>query len=71
MARLYEPPPPLPAENGVHVWRAAIVVPIITCLFVAARFYTRLRILNKRLRIDDCMSIHPLKPEQLFRSPLS
>ncbi|KAI1196883.1 hypothetical protein F5X97DRAFT_197905 [Nemania serpens] len=53
MARLYEPPPPLPAENGVHVWRAAIVVPIITCLFVAARFYTRLRILNKRLRIDD------------------
>ncbi|KAI1189405.1 hypothetical protein F5B17DRAFT_391372 [Nemania serpens] len=53
MAHPYEPPPPLPAENGVHVWRAAIVVPIITCFFVAARFYTRLRILNKPLRIDD------------------
>ncbi|GAP83271.1 putative integral membrane protein [Rosellinia necatrix] len=49
----YEPPPPLPAENGVHVWRTAIVVPIITFFFVAARFYTRLYLLSRRPTIDD------------------
>ncbi|KAI3326074.1 hypothetical protein HD806DRAFT_433640 [Xylariaceae sp. AK1471] len=53
MAHPYEPPPPLPAENGVHVWRTAIVVPIITFFFVAARFYTRLYMLKRRLTADD------------------
>lgn len=54
MVHPYEPPPPLPAENGVHVWRTAIVVPIITFFFVAARFYTRLYMLRRRPTIDDC-----------------
>ncbi|KAI0873745.1 hypothetical protein GGS24DRAFT_461878 [Hypoxylon argillaceum] len=53
MAHPYEPPPPLPAENGVHVWRAAIIVPIITFFFVAARFYTRIYLLKRQPSIDD------------------
>ncbi|KAI8625735.1 hypothetical protein F5Y19DRAFT_449382 [Xylariaceae sp. FL1651] len=53
MVHPYEPPPPLPAETGVDVRRAAIVVPIITFFFVAARFYTRLYIMNRRLTVDD------------------
>ncbi|KAI1751318.1 hypothetical protein F4782DRAFT_190299 [Xylaria castorea] len=53
MVHPYEPPPPLPAENGVHVWRTAIVVPIITFFFVAARFYTRQYMLRRQMTIDD------------------
>ncbi|KAI1283903.1 hypothetical protein F5Y07DRAFT_393841 [Xylaria sp. FL0933] len=53
MVHPYEPPPPLPAENGVHVWRTAIVVPIITFFFVATRFYTRLYMLKRQPTIDD------------------
>ncbi|KAI0206967.1 hypothetical protein F4808DRAFT_406015 [Astrocystis sublimbata] len=53
MSHPYEAPPPLPAENGVHVWRAAVVVPIITFLFVATRFYTRLYLLRRKMTIDD------------------
>ncbi|KAI8950013.1 hypothetical protein F4801DRAFT_364753 [Xylaria longipes] len=53
MVHPYEAPPPLPAENGVHVWRTAIVVPIITFFFVAARFYTRLYMLRRQPTIDD------------------
>ncbi|KAI1817414.1 hypothetical protein GGS20DRAFT_35995 [Poronia punctata] len=52
MPHPYEPPPPLPAEAGVHVWRAAIVVPIVAFFFVCARFYTRIWILKRRLAID-------------------
>ncbi|KAI0505975.1 hypothetical protein F5B22DRAFT_625656 [Xylaria bambusicola] len=53
MVHPYEPPPPLPAENGVHVWRTAVVVPIITFFFVATRFYTRLYMLRRKPTIDD------------------
>ncbi|KAI0393331.1 hypothetical protein F5Y17DRAFT_432836 [Xylariaceae sp. FL0594] len=49
----YEPPPPLPAENGVHVYRTAIVMPIITFCFVAARFYARLVVLKRQITLDD------------------
>lgn len=51
------PPDHLPAENGVHVWRAAVAMPFVTFFFVALRFYTRIYILKaKKLTIDDCMS---------------
>ncbi|KAI1341425.1 hypothetical protein F5Y15DRAFT_356208 [Xylariaceae sp. FL0016] len=46
-------PEHLPAENGVHVWRTAIVMPIISALFVSARFYSRCYMLRRRLTIDD------------------
>ncbi|KAI1451043.1 hypothetical protein F5Y02DRAFT_13614 [Annulohypoxylon stygium] len=48
------PPDHLPAENGVHVWRAAVAMPFVTFFFVALRFYTRIYILKaKKLTIDD------------------
>ncbi|KAI2640223.1 hypothetical protein GGS21DRAFT_404800 [Xylaria nigripes] len=53
MTHPYEAPPPLPAENGIHIWRTAIIVPFISFLFVAARFYTRLYLLGRRLMVDD------------------
>ncbi|KAK6086329.1 hypothetical protein SCUP234_02542 [Seiridium cupressi] len=48
-------PEHFPAENGVHVWRAAVVVPPITVVFVALRFYSRLYILRRKMTVDDCM----------------
>ncbi|KAI1416340.1 hypothetical protein F5Y13DRAFT_130836 [Hypoxylon sp. FL1857] len=45
--------PELPAENGVHVWRTAVVMPIITFAFVAARFYCRSYIIRRSWTIDD------------------
>ncbi|KAI1376725.1 hypothetical protein F4677DRAFT_417752 [Hypoxylon crocopeplum] len=48
------PPDKLPAENGIHVWRAAVVMPFITFAFVALRFYTRVYMLKvKKFTIDD------------------
>ncbi|KAK8856992.1 pth11-like integral membrane protein [Apiospora arundinis] len=43
----------LPAENGVHVWRCAVVMPCITLLFVVARFYSRIALMKKGLGKDD------------------
>ncbi|KAH9906938.1 hypothetical protein F4778DRAFT_604613 [Xylariomycetidae sp. FL2044] len=48
-----EPPAHLPAENGLHVYRAAIVTPIITFFFVVMRFYTRAHVLKKKFTADD------------------
>ncbi|OTB09203.1 hypothetical protein M426DRAFT_316491 [Hypoxylon sp. CI-4A] len=45
--------PKLPAENGVHVWRTAVVMPFITFAFVAARFYCRTYIVRRSWAIDD------------------
>ncbi|KAI0105171.1 hypothetical protein F4776DRAFT_479457 [Hypoxylon sp. NC0597] len=45
--------PELPAENGVHVWRTAVVMPFITFAFVAARFYCRSYIIRRSWTIDD------------------
>ncbi|KAI1396713.1 hypothetical protein F4819DRAFT_120128 [Hypoxylon fuscum] len=45
--------PPLPAENGKHVWRAAVIMPFITFFFVAARFYCRTYIVRRKWAIDD------------------
>lgn len=45
--------PELPAENGIHVWRAAVVMPFITFSFVAARFYCRAFIVRRSWSIDD------------------
>ncbi|KAI0842679.1 hypothetical protein F5Y06DRAFT_292616 [Hypoxylon sp. FL0890] len=45
--------PKLPAENGVHVWRTAVVMPFITFAFVAARFYCRSYIIRRSWTIDD------------------
>ncbi|KAI0146082.1 hypothetical protein F4776DRAFT_392587 [Hypoxylon sp. NC0597] len=48
------PPDHLPAENGLHVWRVAVVMPFITFIFVALRFYTRTYLLRaKKYTIDD------------------
>ncbi|KAI1393823.1 uncharacterized protein F4822DRAFT_424285 [Hypoxylon trugodes] len=48
------PPDKLPAENGVHVWRAAVTTPFFTFIFVALRFYTRTYLLRaKKYTIDD------------------
>ncbi|KAI1501456.1 hypothetical protein F5X99DRAFT_200173 [Biscogniauxia marginata] len=48
-----QPPAHLPAENGIHVWRTAVVMPFISFLFVAARFYSRHFIIHKEFTIDD------------------
>lgn len=48
--------PKLPAENGVHVWRTAVVMPFITFAFVAARFYCRSYVVQRSWAIDDCKS---------------
>ncbi|KAI2624948.1 hypothetical protein GGR54DRAFT_542808 [Hypoxylon sp. NC1633] len=45
--------PVLPAENGIHVWRTAVVMPFITFSFVAARFYCRTYIVRRPWAIDD------------------
>ncbi|KAI2470873.1 hypothetical protein F4781DRAFT_152870 [Annulohypoxylon bovei var. microspora] len=45
--------PKLPAENGVHVWRTAVVMPFITFAFVAARFYCRTYIVRRAWALDD------------------
>ncbi|KAI1105098.1 hypothetical protein F4804DRAFT_153090 [Jackrogersella minutella] len=45
--------PKLPAENGVHVWRAAVIMPIITFAFVAARFYCRTYVVRRTWALDD------------------
>ncbi|KAI0387138.1 hypothetical protein F5Y04DRAFT_77534 [Hypomontagnella monticulosa] len=45
--------PPLPAENGIHVWRTAVIMPFITFTFVAARFYCRTYIVRRSWTIDD------------------
>ncbi|KAI1088670.1 hypothetical protein F5B19DRAFT_411013 [Rostrohypoxylon terebratum] len=45
--------PKLPAENGVHVWRTAVVMPFITFAFVAARFYCRSYIVQRSWAVDD------------------
>ncbi|KAI1389496.1 uncharacterized protein F4822DRAFT_427845 [Hypoxylon trugodes] len=45
--------PKLPAENGIHVWRTAVIMPFITFSFVAARFYCRYYIVRKSWTIDD------------------
>ncbi|KAI0009812.1 hypothetical protein F4779DRAFT_337953 [Xylariaceae sp. FL0662B] len=47
------PPPELPAENGTHVWRAAVVTPCFTFCFVALRLYTRAYVLKKKFTLDD------------------
>ncbi|KAI1081318.1 hypothetical protein F5B20DRAFT_535617 [Whalleya microplaca] len=47
------PPPELPAENGVHVWRAAVITPCFTFCFVALRLYTRAYVLKKKFTADD------------------
>lgn len=54
------PPDQLPAENGIHIWRAAVAMPFVTFVFVALRFYTRTYLLRaKKYTIDDCMlSLH-------------
>jgi hypothetical protein len=49
-----EPPPKhLPAEMGVHIWRTAVVMPLITFIFVALRFYSR-AFMTKSFRPSDC-----------------
>ncbi|KAI1822121.1 hypothetical protein F4861DRAFT_541289 [Xylaria intraflava] len=53
MVHPYEAPPPLPAGTGIYIWRTAIAVPIVSFIFVSARFYTRLCLLRKRLMVDD------------------
>ncbi|KAI0164468.1 hypothetical protein GGR52DRAFT_124862 [Hypoxylon sp. FL1284] len=45
--------PDLPAENGIHVWRTAVIMPFITFSFVVARFYCRAYIVRKSWTIDD------------------
>ncbi|KAI8966609.1 hypothetical protein F5Y11DRAFT_343356 [Daldinia sp. FL1419] len=45
--------PKLPAENGIHVRRTAIVMPFITFMFVVARFYCRIYIVRRPWAIDD------------------
>lgn len=45
--------PELPAENGIHVWRTAVVMPLITFSFVAARFYCRAFIVRRPWSLDD------------------
>ncbi|KAI1325089.1 hypothetical protein F5Y16DRAFT_278300 [Xylariaceae sp. FL0255] len=45
--------PKLPAENGVQVYHAAVVLPFVTFIFVAARFYARFVILRGKPTIDD------------------
>ncbi|KAI1085316.1 hypothetical protein F5B20DRAFT_139843 [Whalleya microplaca] len=45
--------PELPAENGVHVWRTAVVMPFITFAFVAARFYSRIYVMKRPWGLDD------------------
>ncbi|KAI1762194.1 hypothetical protein GGR53DRAFT_428719 [Hypoxylon sp. FL1150] len=45
--------PELPAENGIHVWRTAVVMPFITFSFVVARFYCRAYIVRRSWTIDD------------------
>ncbi|KAI0475047.1 hypothetical protein GGR56DRAFT_644348 [Xylariaceae sp. FL0804] len=47
------PPAHLPAENGVHVWRAAVAAPFFTAVFVGARLYTKARLIKKRWTLDD------------------
>ncbi|KAH9900207.1 hypothetical protein F4778DRAFT_163056 [Xylariomycetidae sp. FL2044] len=47
------PTPELPAENGVHVHRTAIVMPFITFIFVAARFYSRRILQGRAFALDD------------------
>lgn len=54
MSSTATPPDHFPAENGIHVWRAAIAVPPITIIFVALRFYSRLYVLRRRMVADDC-----------------
>lgn len=51
------PPAELPAENGVHVWRAAIATPFFTFCFVALRLYTRAYIVQRKYKLDDCACI--------------
>ncbi|KAI0601631.1 hypothetical protein F4775DRAFT_405975 [Biscogniauxia sp. FL1348] len=55
-----QPPAHLPAENGVHVWRTAVVMPFISFLFVSARFYSRYYIVKKKFTLDDCTSNNAL-----------
>ncbi|KAI1207229.1 uncharacterized protein F4807DRAFT_191686 [Annulohypoxylon truncatum] len=45
--------PKLPAENGVHVWRTAVIMPFITFVFVAARFYCRTYVVRRSWALDD------------------
>ncbi|OTB06761.1 hypothetical protein M426DRAFT_98130 [Hypoxylon sp. CI-4A] len=48
------PPDRLPAENGLHVWRAAVAMPFISFPFVVLRFYTRTYLLKaKTYTVDD------------------
>ncbi|KAI1758790.1 hypothetical protein GGR53DRAFT_515863 [Hypoxylon sp. FL1150] len=48
------PPDHLPAENGLHVWRAAVATPFFTFIFVVLRFYTRTYLLElKKYTVDD------------------
>ncbi|XXH05141.1 hypothetical protein Hte_011566 [Hypoxylon texense] len=52
------PPDRLPAENGVHIWRAAVATPFFTFVFVALRFYTRTYLLKvKKYTIDDSHAV--------------
>lgn len=48
------PPAELPAENGIHVWRAAVATPFFTFGFVLLRLYTRARIVRKPFTLVDC-----------------
>ncbi|KAI1806823.1 hypothetical protein F4811DRAFT_550566 [Daldinia bambusicola] len=45
--------PKLPAENGIHVRRTAIVMPFITFIFVLIRFYCRSHVVRRPWGIDD------------------
>lgn len=56
MSKTIISPDSLPAENGVHVFRAAVIMPPITTVFVALRFYSRLYVLRRRMALDDCAS---------------
>lgn len=57
MSEMATPPDHLPAENGVHVWRAAIIMPPITAIFVGLRFYSRQYVLRMRMSPDDYVVI--------------
>ena len=50
-------PTELPAENGIHVWRAAVATPFFTFIFVALRLYTRTHILRSKYTFADCATL--------------
>ncbi|KAI1260904.1 hypothetical protein F5Y18DRAFT_440914 [Xylariaceae sp. FL1019] len=49
----YDVPTVLPAENGVVVFRTAIIAPFFTAFFIFARFYARFHLMKRKPTIDD------------------